>query len=51
MESNRRKFIKNSALGTTGVAGEANGLLASREYDEMRHSSLIAFGDVVKQLM
>jgi hypothetical protein len=26
----------------------ADGLLASRDYDEMRHSSLIAFGDAVK---
>ena len=33
------------------VEAGANGLLASREYDEMRHSSLIAFGDAVRQLI
>ena len=32
------------------VEAGAKGLLASREYDEMRFSSLRAFGDAVKQL-
>jgi hypothetical protein len=32
------------------VEAGASGLLASREYDEMRHSSLKAFGDAVRQL-
>ncbi len=33
------------------VEAGAAGLLASREYDEMRHSSLRAFGDAVRQLL
>jgi hypothetical protein len=32
------------------VEAGASGLLASREYDEMRFSSLRAFGDAVKQM-
>ncbi|MEK6478111.1 twin-arginine translocation signal domain-containing protein [Catalinimonas sp. 4WD22] len=32
------------------VEAGASGLLASREYDEMRYSSLRAFGDAVRQL-
>ncbi|MCB0668371.1 MAG: hypothetical protein KDC80_21240, partial [Saprospiraceae bacterium] len=33
------------------IEAGADGLLASREYDEMRFSSLRAFGDAVRQLM
>jgi hypothetical protein len=33
------------------VEAGANGILASRDYDEMRHSSLKAFGQAINQLL